>query len=151
MKTRSNKKTEKKKTARLPLFIVLASIFLVCLAAAYFYLTGVFEYEIIKMDVAIGDYVGVNLDTDAVHFGAVDAMRSGELTREVVITNSAEAPKKIYLFKTGKISRWIAYSETAFLINPGQNETIAVKFTVPAAGISKGNYSGNLIAVSRKI
>ncbi len=151
MKAKSSKKIEKKKITRFPLFIILAFVVLICSLIAYFYLAGMFEYEKIKMDVTLGDHVGLNLNTDAVHFGNIDIKKLGELTREVVITNNADVPKKVYLFKTGKISKWISFSKTSYLIKSWQNETIAITFTIPAAETSKGNYSGNLIAISQKI
>ncbi|MBI2136836.1 hypothetical protein HYU06_07225 [Candidatus Woesearchaeota archaeon] len=148
---KKRKQQEEKISRPFSAFIVFVLIILTALFIAYFYLTNIFEYEKIKMDVTVGDHIGLNLNSDAVHFGTIDIKKTGEITREVVITNSVKVPKKIYLFKTGSISRWISPPKTAFLINPWQNETIAIKLSIPAAGVSKGNYSGNLIIISKKI
>ncbi|MBU0459235.1 MAG: hypothetical protein KKH52_04590 [Nanoarchaeota archaeon] len=97
------------------------------------------------MDVVIGNYTGINLDTDAVHFGTIEKGKATTRTREVVITNNHDKSKKIYITTSGKLSKWVELSEDSFILSPQENKSVQVMLKINPE-IDYGTYNGTLKA-----
>lgn len=104
------------------------------------------DFYDIPADVFLGDYTGITIDADALHFGTLDKEKGGSRTRELLISNDATVLKKITLSINGTIASGITFSETTFFLAPFQNITIFVTFS-PSSSMDYGNYTGTVHAV----
>ena len=108
-----------------------------------------YETQELKMDVIIGNYTGINIDTDAIHFGTIEKGKSAPRTREVVIANVNNKSRKVYLTKSGELSKWIVLSESNFILSSHENKTIQVTLKINPE-TDYGNYNGTLRAVFKR-
>lgn len=104
------------------------------------------DFYDIPADVFFGNYTGITIDTDALHFGTIAQEEGGSRIRELVISNDAAVLKKIMLSVNGTIAPGITFSETTFFLAPSQNITIFVTFS-PSSSMDYGNYTGTVHAV----
>lgn len=102
----------------------------------------------VPADAFIGNYSGINLDADALHFGTLGEGKEGSRTRVIVIANNGEQIKKITLSVTGTIAQGITFSDASFLLEPHQNKTVQVTFTL-LSDMEYGNYTGIVHIVSK--
>ncbi len=100
------------------------------------------------MDLKVADYVGFNLDPDAIHFGATSP--GGVASRGVEIYHDYERPLKINIKISGKLGKWVSPSDNGFLLYPNITKEVKLKAYVPASA-SYGNYTGTLKVIFRKI
>ncbi|MEW5896511.1 MAG: hypothetical protein AB1668_02360 [Nanoarchaeota archaeon] len=99
------------------------------------------DVQELKMDLTIGDHLGVNLDNDAIHFGTVEQGKSYSLAREVVLSNNDARSQRLSLSTEGELAQWLTLSERAVTLLPQQNKTITVTLKVPA-NLELGTYNG---------
>ena len=95
------------------------------------------------MDVKVieGQIIGVNVDTDGVHFGKVP--RGGEGLRYITLTNNDSKPHFINIKSFGNISRFVYVSKNNFIMMPKTQENITVMAKIPPEA-ETGFYSGVL-------
>ena len=94
------------------------------------------------MYLTVGNYTGFNVDTSAIFFGTVSP--GGRGTRNVIITNNANATTRIELQTNGELARLVSFSNNSFSLAPGENSSVAVTATVPV-DMPYGNYTGKLV------
>ena len=120
--------------------IILVCVIILIITFIGIYRARTIDYEEIPITLSVGDYLGFNIDSDALHFGTV--MPSGHGYRNMNVHNKKEIRCKVFLEADGPITEWITFSpEDTFYLDGDETETIQVNVTVPP-GTEFGNYSG---------
>jgi hypothetical protein len=117
--------------------------------AAYYVLFQTPIYKVIEfpMEVYVDSTVGVNVDTDAVHFGIVPPGSSSG--RRMTVT--AGGFRTLVTFESsGDIAEWVTVSENGFLLEPGGNRTVMIDVAIPDDVVPLAYRSGTLRIVFRK-
>jgi hypothetical protein len=103
----------------------------------------------IPMDVKVGDKIGFNTRTDALHFGTV--YQGGESRRQLKVQNTNQWPVTVSVYNSGNISPFVLADKTAFLLRPYENTTILYTVSVPQKQ-GFGIYNGtSRVIVKRQI
>jgi hypothetical protein len=135
---RRNTKSSKKMNRIMIIAIVLLAAGIVLNATAFMIPTSANEFD---MYLTIDNYTGITVDTEAIFFGTVTP--GGQNTRNVIITNNANATTRIELQTNGELARLVSFSNNSFSLAPGENSSVAVTATVPV-DMPYGNYTGKL-------
>lgn len=107
------------------------------------------EIQEISMDIVIGDYTGLTLDTDAIHFGTIDKEKKDPRTRLLQISNEDNKTKNVRLTAHGQLSSFVLFSEENFILGPYENKTIEITIS-PSSDMDYGNYTGTVRAIIRE-
>lgn len=93
------------------------------------------------------DTYGVNIDTDALHFGILSVR--GRATRYLNMTNNYDYELFAYIVKDdGKLSGIVSISPNFFVLKPHEKKKIKVDVSVPE-GFEAGNYTGKINVMIR--
>ena len=91
--------------------------------------------------------VGLNVDTDAIHFGIVP--RDGGATRHINLTNSEEYGVFIYIEKDDSLlSSIVRINPNYFTLEGNGKEKIDVSVSVPD-DFESGNYTGHVKVIKK--
>ena len=141
-------KQKKKHNATKTALIIL--IIAVLIIGAYFIINAFYITEQIiriPVDIRVSDAVGFNLDTDALHFGA---MPEGSCaTRFFNVSNNRDYQIRILLKKQGNTSAYVSLDRYDFKIPPKSATSVKAKACIPI-GATKGNYTGSIAVHFRK-
>jgi hypothetical protein len=147
-------KAKKRSDARRP-FLLLMAIAVLAMATsgaafgAYYMLFQTQIYDVIEfpMDVYVDNVVGVNVDTDMVHFGIVPPGNSAG--RKMTVT--AGGFRTLVTFEsTGDIAPWVTISENNIPLESGENATVMIDIAVPDDIVPLAYRSGTLRIIFRK-
>ena len=131
------------------MFIVLAiAAVLAGVALSYLWFTNfsVFIVHEVGMDlkvVGVG-LVGVNTDTDAIHFGKVPKGSGSQ--RILTLENNDNRPHTIVIKTFGNISGFVFVTENNFVMGPGTIKNVTIMAKVPE-NTNEGYYDGVLQAI----
>lgn len=127
--------------------IILFAVFLLCVLSLFgsiyiFYSAknAVLGFEEYETEVIVGDYVGINVDTDKVYFGTVFP---GSTSARTVYINTALSEGKPFISIEGNISDWI-YADFIDETNTdgaGRNITVRLYSIIPE-NAAPGRYMG---------
>jgi hypothetical protein len=137
---------KRKRIAIMSLAAVLAVI--AGAASSYLLLQNflVFEAHEVRMDITVVDGIlmGVNTDTDALHFSKI--VRGSEGLRNITLDNGDIRPHLVQIKTFGNISGFIYVSENSFVMGPHTRKNVTVTAKVPADA-QLGRYEGTLQAI----
>ena len=94
----------------------------------------------IPVDFLIDNVTGFNVDTDAVHLGAITPGSAG--SRNITL-RGADAQSIIYIYSRGRVSKYLLISERLFTLGPHVEKQITIVANIPASE-GYGNYTGTL-------
>ena len=99
-----------------------------------------------NMDVIVWDdkRVGINLNTDAIHFGGMGAGNGAN--RGVII--DAEEDVIVSILKKGQMATWVS-NPNNFYMQKGEQRNITFSLSVPKDTLP-GNYTGEAIFIFKK-
>lgn len=126
------------------IFALLAGTFI----AILYYSSLIYDVAYISMDIKISDHPGINVDSDALHFGK--ATSPGGADRYILVSNDYALPLKVMITSRGELSSWINLNESSFILEPAETRSIKVSAEIPS-GVSYGNYTGTLKILFRKL
>jgi hypothetical protein len=117
--------------------------------AAFHLLFQVPVYDVIEypMEVYVDNIVGVNVETDVVHFGIVPP--GGSAGREMTVT-AGDFDTIVTFESSGDIAPWVSVSENGFPPSPLQNRTVTIDVSVPDDIVPLAYRSGTLRIIFRK-
>lgn len=129
-------------------FLILCAVALVCISAtitfySFFYIK---EIKTLDMDLKVGDYVGINADTDALHFGTISP--GGVGTKSVTLSNNYEEKLAVKIKLYGDLAGFIDVKRD-FVLYENQSEKIAFTARVPQDA-PYGNYTGRVVFVFKR-
>lgn len=96
--------------------------------------SNIIQYQELNATVKIGEYVGINLDTDKLHFGTVTKGGYGERG----ITINSDEDGYIYVTSQGDIGNWLYISNRSNLTVTENSSTIIHFFLVPEDNAKEG-------------
>jgi hypothetical protein len=133
------------------LIILLISIILICIGAVLItYYTQIIKHVDYKdMDVKVGMVVGINIDTDAMHFGIVRPR--GIARHKLNITNIFDYNSQIIISWKGNISHMISVSDNNFALEPGEIRVVTFSCTIPENAPINATYEGRARVMFKKI
>jgi len=103
----------------------------------------------IDMDMTVADKIGINADTDALHFGR--CFPGAESRRRIFISNKNDFPVVVNLRTEGSLAKWVSVEETEFILNPYQNNSIDFVAS-PPQNAEFGTYEGiSIVTVKKKL
>ena len=126
------------------IIICIAIILLLFLAVSK---SQVVQKQSIPIFVKVAPYVGLSVDKDKLHFGAVP--RGGISRRMVFLYNNDTYVKSVSIKVTGQASQWLRLSDNHFKLVSYENKTLNITMSIPRDA-DYGNYSGNLILTFKK-
>lgn len=117
--------------------------------AVYLLLVQVPIYDVIEfpMEVYVDRVVGVNAETDAVHFGIVPPGSSSE--RKMTVT-AGDSRTLVTFESSGDIADWVTVSENNLLLESGRNATVMIGVKIPEDVIPLAYRNGTLRIVFRR-
>ena len=89
----------------------------------------VVSVEEINFDLEIGNEIGFNIDTDAIHFGRV--LPGGNSIKQINLTNNKEFDVLIVIQKKSEINDWIIIGENKFVLVPRENKEVNISIKIP--------------------
>ncbi len=107
----------------------------------------VVQKQYIPIFVKVAPYVGLSVDKDKLHFGAVP--RGGSSRRMIFLYNNDTYAKSVSIKTTGQASKWLRLSDNNFKLASYENKTLNVTMSIPKDA-EYGNYTGNLILYFKK-
>lgn len=105
----------------------------------------VVSVEEIGFDLEIGNEMGFNIDTDAIHFGRVPL--GGSSKKQINLTNNKEFDVLIVVQKDSEINDWISIGENKFVLVPGENKEVSISIKIPLDA-EYDKYEGKIKVVS---
>lgn len=99
------------------------------------------------MDLEVKREIGINIDTDAFHFGGLRPGGSSE--RQVSIRQEYDFPVLVNIKTKGEMADLVSVSENNFVLEPGESKTVTFTAKV-GKETSYGNYTGNVIFEFRR-
>lgn len=130
--------------------ILLIAILLICVGSVLaIYYTQVIKYVGYRnMDVKVDKFVGLNVDSDAMHFGVVPP--TGWADVKLVLTNTYRHKTQIIISLQGNISGMITLSDNNFILEPWENKTVKFTCTIPANAPLNATYNGRARVVFKR-
>ena len=110
------------------LTIVLITTLLVMITILSLYIGLSRDYQELNFDFKIGNNLGFNLDSDAIHFGTM--FQGDEAKRNIVIKND-NCVKCLVNLKIKGNSEWISVSDNNFVLKKDETKEIEVKLNPP--------------------
>jgi len=100
------------------------------------------------MDVKVTDngIIGINVDSDGLHFGSPG--RGGSSEREIIVNNVQEDVLAT-ITKSGEIAGWVS-SPKNVIIKKGEETSLVFSINIPL-NASLGNHTGKAVIVLRKM
>ena len=104
------------------------------------------EYDM-DIKVATDKTIGINVDTDSIHFGKVPSEkisgRSAEAIKELTVY-SGDANVKVTVKTSGELGQWVTAEPKEFYLEKNQTKTIVLTAKVPYDA-EPGVYTGKVI------
>lgn len=100
--------------------------------------SNVIKYQELNATVKIGNYVGINLDTDKLHFGTVTKSGYGERG----ITINSDEDGYVYITSQGNMANWLYISNKSNLTIVKNSSVTIEFFLVPKDNAKEGIYEG---------
>jgi hypothetical protein len=129
----------------LKIIIILSVVFILSALAANMLISSllIFDVQETKMDIKVieENVVGLNIDTDAIHFGKVQ--RGAEGIRNITVTNDDSRPHLIQAKAYGNISGFVYMSENNFVLGSHEARNLSV-MARPPIDAALGYYDGTL-------
>lgn len=138
----------RKKTIAILIPVALATFLLTSFAYWIVNIEPVYLVKEMKMDIYIQQITGINVDTDAIHFGILPPGSGGMRT---MIVETGEFRSLITLQHSGDISEWIHVTKNNFILEPYQNTTVDVYLTIPNDEEVPGYRDGIMRIIFKKI
>ncbi|MBW2980862.1 hypothetical protein KY360_05590 [Candidatus Woesearchaeota archaeon] len=105
--------------------------------------------EHIPMDVIVGTHLGMNIDTDALHFGMIG--RNGCGNRNILVKHQYDSPVKVVIDVTGELEGWTWIEENDFILNKNGERKIEFKVCAPADAILGKEYTGTARIILKRL
>ncbi|MBI1972925.1 hypothetical protein HYS50_02890 [Candidatus Woesearchaeota archaeon] len=134
-----------KLTQRYLWLLLFAVIILIFLTAFGYYMLHPVTQQVIPVDITIGDYTGINLDDDAIHFGT---LKPGSLAQRPVRLRADAYDVEITLLVEG--IPFVFPEQEKIVLRKGEQETIRL-FAVTDLLTPRKTYEGRLIILSKAL
>ncbi len=138
---------------KLTKFLVLLIIVIwLSVSITYVSYKGYYKERVInefEMDITItaSKFVGLNVDTDAIHFGVVPL--GGGSSRRINLTNSKDYDVLVYVEKDdSELSSLVYIDPNYFTLEANENKRVEIGVSVPE-DFTPGNYTGKVRVIGK--
>ena len=121
------------------MLLALTAILSVTLTYFFYQSAKIYSIKELKMDIIIGNYIGLNTDTDSIHFGTT--LPGTSANREIVLNTDKNITVNLKL--SGNISSFIKIPENNFILSKNMQKSIKLTSVIPL-NAAKGVYTGIL-------
>ena len=121
------------------MLLLITAILSVILTYFFYQSAKIYSIKELKMDLIIGNYIGLNTDTDSIHFGTT--LPGTSANREIVLNTDKNITVNLKL--SGNISSFIQIPENNFILNKDMQKSIKLTSVIPL-NATKGVYMGIL-------
>lgn len=135
----------KKKTKLSILYLLLGVLLVVALTLVSYYSLHPLSRQVYLVDLSVGDYIGINLDKDALHFGT---LRPGSVVGRPIILKAEQYPIAVTVFVEGL--PFVTVEEPSFTLQQGESKAIRLFATVEKT-IEKDTYNGTLVVLTKRL
>ncbi len=132
---------EKKEIRRAAALIIIA--ILLTIAATIFVYFAVFDVAVLRFDFQVGDYAGINADTDMLHFGT--GYPGSYLERHLTIKADEDA-----FIRIKSTLDYVYPEKNSFVMYRGENKTIYLRVSIPDKA-EKGLYEGKIAIFTKSL
>ncbi len=136
-----------RKNMKVIILVVLLLVIAIFLTLIVYYRFIFIKSENIYMDLTVGNNIGFNTDTDALHFGTL--YPGGEARRTIIIRNSNNFPVTVSIGVSGEMADWVTVVNDDILVGPKSNSSIDF-IASPPPGTGLGTYTGNSLVVMKR-
>jgi len=105
--------------------------------------------EHIPMDVTVGDHLGFNIDTDALHFGIIG--KNGCANRNIIVKHQYDSPVEVVINVMGELESWTIIEENDFILNKNGERKIEFKVCAQADAVLGKEYTGTARIVFKRL
>lgn len=102
----------------------------------------------IPMDIKISDYIGINIDDDALHFGTVSA--GGCSDRYIILKHDYDYPVEVIIGVVGELEPWTSIEENQFTLEQDEEREVIFK-VCPTSGTKGQTYTSTARIVFKRI
>jgi len=127
-------------------YLMLALALVLFLFSIWMWVSRPLKTDVLKVEFAVGETLGVNLDSSSLNFGRVTL--GGSAVRNVNIENNYGFPIKIKIFADKNIAEFIT-TEPSLVLQTGESLKLPVTLQIPE-DMDFGNYSGKIKFEYRK-
>ncbi len=135
----------KKKTKLSILHLFLGVLLVVAATLVSYYSLHPLSRQVYPVDLSIGDYIGINLDKDALHFGT---LRPGSVVGRPVVIRAEQYPIAVTVFVEGL--PFVTVEEPSFTLQTGESKAIRLVATVEKT-VEKNTYNGTLVVLTKHL
>ena len=135
----------KKKAITILAIIALLSITVTSLSYSFFVVR---EVKVLPYDFTIKDYIGFNVDKDALHFGTI--LKNGQSSRNLIITNNYQTRILVYFNIEGRGSEFFIVEENGFILMPSEEKKLSLTVKIPENAVFD-TYTGKVFIIFKRI
>src|SRR3989344_3058823 len=121
------------------ILLLVTAILSITLTYFFYQSAKIYSIKELKMNIIIGNYIGLNTDTDAIHFGTT--LPGTSANREIVLNTDKNITVNLKL--SGNISSFIKIPENNFILSKNMQKSIKLTSVIPL-NATKGVYIGIL-------
>jgi len=121
------------------ILVVLVSIICIFSVLSLYYGVYLVEVEDFPMDFHVGTRIGMNADTDALHFGTT--LKGSKSSRKLFVHNNNDFPVVFAIYVDGNFSDWVELNQNMFELAPATNTSVSFVVTAPEDA-DYGRYEG---------
>ena len=121
------------------MLLLITAILSVILTYFFYQSAKIYSIKELKMDIIIGNYIGLNTDTDSIHFGTT--LPGTSANREIVL--NADKNITVNLKLSGNISSLVQIPENNFILSKNMQKSIKLTSVIPL-NATRGVYTGIL-------
>lgn len=104
----------------------------------------------IAIDFKVGDAIGFNVDTDAIHFGTLKKGSGSIPYRYFTVSNNGNISRFVNFTLSENMGAWVKISANHFILQPGENKQLKAELDIPS-GLMYGTYNGTLKTSFREV
>ncbi|MBS3144166.1 hypothetical protein J4208_01130 [Candidatus Woesearchaeota archaeon] len=135
----------KKKTRKIYLYIVLLLVFTLLVTVLGYYVLHPLTRQEIPIYLSVGDYVGINLDKDALYFGT---LKPNSQVERPLVFRADHYPISVQLLIED--IPFVTAEESFFILQEGEVKAIRF-FAQVDKDVEKKEYTGKLIVLTKKL
>ena len=125
------------------ILLILAFASLIALIASVtsvvYFKSMILKTDVIPMDIAIGDHIGLNVNNSMLHFGM--ATPGGSSKRFMKLENKYSFKIKVAFQTYGDMAQWVQIINSSVVLRPNESRKVTFAAKIPN-NVSFGNYTG---------
>ena len=136
------------KRINLILLLIITLLLSITIASLIYSFIIIKETKVIHYDFTIGDYIGFNVDNDALHFGTM--LKNSQSKKSISITNNYKNSLLVDFRITGDRRELINFKENNLILKSGEEKKFFITVKVPE-NLEFGTYNGKIFVIFKRV